>query len=91
MIMKVIKVFFVILVVWAIVLFVFFGPGIVYKVANTPEINELKDLHTYKGYTIEKLDSDFFGNWVIIKKESEEVVLKCSNQVFESLSIDQSF
>ena len=87
--MKVIKAFFILIIVWAICLYMLFGPAVIHKVVETPEIRSLNELHKYSGYTVKKLDSDWFGNWAILKKGREEVVLECSDSVFVKLSINQ--
>jgi len=88
--MKLIKVFLIAIATGAICLYLLFGTTIAYKIISNPEITELNELNDYNGYTIEKLDKDWFGNWVIAKKGQKEVVFKCSDSIFSQLSVKKS-
>jgi hypothetical protein len=88
--MKVIKAAAKFLIAWAIVLFLLFGTTIVYKVSSvsSSEIKDLTELNQYEGYKVKKLKTDWFGNWVVIKKGLDKEVLKCSDSVFAQLAVD---
>jgi len=77
------------LIAWAIVLLLLFGSTILYKVRSTVsnEIEDLTELIAYKGYTVKKLKTDWFGNWVVIKKGLDKEVLNCSDSAFSQLSV----
>jgi hypothetical protein len=77
------------LIAWAIILFLLFGSTIFYKVSSSVsnEIEDLTELNAYKGYTVKKLKTDWFGNWVVIKKGLDQEVLNCSDSVFSQLSV----
>jgi hypothetical protein len=88
--MKVIKAATKFLFAWAIVLFLLFGTTIAFKVSSVSsiEIKDLAALNQYEGYKVKKLKTDWFGNWVVIKKGLDREVLKCSDSVFAQLAVD---
>ena len=89
--MKVIKGFFVVLLVWAFCLYLLFGSVITHHIVEgSREITDPKELTKYNGYVVKKLKTDLFGNWVIARKGREEVVFKCDDALFSSLSISDS-
>ena len=89
--MKVIKAAAKFLFAWAIVLFLLFGTTIIYKVSSASKpIQDLTELNQYKGYKVKKLKTDWFGNWVVIKKGLDKEVLKCSDSVFAQLAVNDS-
>lgn len=89
--MKVIKGFFVLLLVWAFCLYLLFGTVIISHIGNaSSEITDCKELKKYNGYVVKKLKTDLFGNWVIARKGRDEVVFRCDDALFSSLSISDS-
>ena len=87
--MKVIKAAAKFLFAWAIVLFLLFGTTIAYKVSSTSKpIQDLAELNQYEGYRVQKLKTDWFGNWVVIKKGLDREVIKCSDSVFAQLAVN---
>ena len=71
-----------------IVLFLLFGTSIAYKVSSASKpIQDLSELSQYEGYKVKKLKTDWFGNWVVIKKGLDREVIKCSDSVFTQLSV----
>jgi hypothetical protein len=79
------------LIAWVIVLYLLFGTSIIYKVSSgTREIQKLTELSQYNGYTVRKLKTDWFGNWVVIRKGLDEEVLNCSDSIFAQLSVGKS-
>ena len=89
--MKVIKGSFRLLLAWAICLFLLFGSSFMnYIGVASKEITEPKDLNIYNGYVVKKLKTELFGNWVIARKGREEVVFRCDDALFSSLSISDS-
>jgi predicted membrane protein len=90
-IMKVIKGAFRFFIAWVIVLYLLFGTSIIYKVSSgSREIQKLTELSQYNGYKVKKLKTDWFGNWVVIKKGLDEEVLNCSDSIFAQLSVGKS-
>ncbi len=86
--MKIIKGFFVLLIVWAICLFLLFGPATIHHIGvASREITDLKELNKFEGYVVKKLQTDIFGNWVIARKGRETAVFRCDDLIFKSLSI----
>ena len=89
--MKVIKGFFRLLLAWAVCLFLLFGSSFInYIGVASKEITEPKELNKYNGYVVKKLKTDVFGNWVIAKKGTEEVVFRCDEVIFKKLSVSDS-
>ena len=89
--MKVIKGFVVLLLVWAFCLYLLFGTVIISHIGEASrEITNAKELKKYNGYAVKKLKTDLFGNWVIAKKGTEELVFRCDDALFSSLSISDS-
>ena len=89
--MKVIKGFFRLLLAWAVCLFLLFGSSFInYIGVASKEITEPKELNKYNGYVVKKLKTDVFGNWVIAKKGTEEVVFRCDEVIIKKLSLSDS-
>ena len=89
--MKVIKGFFRLLLAWAVCLFLLFGSSFInYIGVASKEITEPKELNKYNGYVVKKLKTDVFGNWVIAKKGTEEVVFRCDEVIFKKLKVSDS-
>ena len=89
--MKIIKGFAVLLFVWIICLYLLFGSSIIMHVGiASKEISDPKELKKYNGYVVKKLKTDWFGNWVIAKNGSKEVVFRCDEVIFKKLSVSDS-
>lgn len=86
--MKLIRAFATLFLIWTIVFCAYFGPALVLRLAESNwNITEKEELEPYKEYVVVDLKTDLFGNWVVARKDREEVVLRCTDSIFAELEL----